>query len=68
MFAYGQITKLFFPGCEKQGLKTNQILKIYVLNSILEIHLSDIPSLAVLDTGSPYWERNKTTKKKNQTT
>lgn len=29
MLAYGQITKPFFPGCDKQGLKPNQILKMY---------------------------------------
>lgn len=40
--------KTFLP--RKQGLKTNQILQMYVLNIILEIHLSDIPSLAVLET------------------
>lgn len=64
MLTYGEIKKLFSPECEKQGLKPNQILNVYALNINLEIHLSYILSLGVLETRLHYWERNKTTTKK----
>lgn len=63
--AYGEIKKFFSPECEKQESKSNQILKVYVLNSNLEIHLSYIHLLAVLETKLHYWERNKTATTKN---
>lgn len=50
MLTYGEIKKLFSPECEKQGLKPNQILNVYALNINLEIHLSYILSLGVLET------------------